>query len=83
MELIIKISDKVYNRIKSDNGHGYCALRDQDERVIVDAICNGIRLAKGHGNIIDVDTIKCIVGWHIYASLILGADRENSNETDN
>ena len=53
MELVIKIPDKVYNRIKSDNGHGYCTLRDQDERVIVNAVCNSIRLDKGHGDLID------------------------------
>ena len=53
MELVIKIPDKVYNRIKSDNGNGYCTLRDQDERVIVNAVCNSIRLAKGHGDLID------------------------------
>lgn len=83
MELVIKIPDKVYNRIKSDNGHGYCTLRSQDEHVIVNAVCNSIRLDKGHGNIVDVDTIKYIAGWHIDAPIIVAADKENNNGTDN
>ena len=81
MELIIKISDKVYNRIKSDNGHGYCTLRDQDERIIVNAVCNSIRLDKGHGNIVDANYIKGIAGLDIDGwtciPVIVGADEEN------
>lgn len=38
MLLTIKLPDKTYNRIKSDNGHGYCSLRDNDERIVVEAI---------------------------------------------
>lgn len=87
MELIIKIPDKVYHRIKSDNGHGYCTLRDQDERVIVNAICNSIRLASGHGKIVDANYIKGIAGLDIDGwaciPVIVAADKENDNETDN
>lgn len=38
MKRIIELPDKMYNRIKSDNGHGYCSLRDGDERIVVEAI---------------------------------------------
>ena len=64
MELVIKIPDKVYNRIKSDNGHGYCTLRDQDERVIVNAVCSSICLPEDHGRLIDADDLKDkMIGW--------------------
>ena len=41
MKIVIEIPEKTYKRIKSDNGHGYCSLRDDDERTIVSAICEG------------------------------------------
>ena len=40
MRIVIDLSDKTYYRIKSDNGHGYCSLRDEDMREVVTAICN-------------------------------------------
>jgi len=87
MELIIKIPDKVYHRIKSDNGHGYCTLRNQDEPVIVNAICNSIRLANGHGKIVDANYIKGIAGLDIDGwtciPVIVAADREDNNGTNN
>lgn len=82
MELMIKIPDKVYNRIKSDNGHGYCTLRDQDEHVIVNAICNSIRLAKGHGDLVDRDKLQ-VCGGVIYPPAVIPADKESDNEIDN
>lgn len=87
MELIIKIPDKVYHRIKSDNGHGYCTLRDQDERVIVNAICSSILLAKGHGNIVDANYIKGIAGLDIDGwaciPVIVSADKETNGVSNN
>ena len=41
MKIVIDISEKSYSRIKSDNGHCYCSLRDDDEKIVVTAICGG------------------------------------------
>lgn len=40
MQIVIDIPEKVNNRIRSYLGHGYC-IRDEDVKVIAEAIYNG------------------------------------------
>ena len=38
VKLLLEIQDKTYQRIKSDNGHGYHTLRDDDMHEVVNGI---------------------------------------------
>ena len=52
MELLIKIPDEMYAQIIDENGIDTMLIPYKD------IIKNGIPLPKGHGNIIDVNSIK-------------------------
>lgn len=57
IELVIKISEKLYEDIKKHGLCGYCS----DREIVSEAIANGMPLPKGHGRIVDMDeAIKCI-----------------------
>lgn len=49
-EIVIKISDDMYQAIKDD---AYCGIL----RPMLSAIRNGIVLPKGHGRLIDADAV--------------------------
>ena len=51
IELVIKISKKLYEDIKKHGLCGYCS----DREIVSEAIANGTPLPKGHGRLIDAD----------------------------
>lgn len=42
MQIVIDIPRKTYEHIRSDYGHGYRGLYDDDRVLIIEAIYNGI-----------------------------------------
>ena len=96
MKLIIDIPDKEYNQIKEweDNITGY-----QTSLVLYHAVRNGIQLPKGHGRLVDenhvitelvyrknllADNVKCGQITEIFNNaVVIDADKESNNETDN
>lgn len=56
IELVIKIPEEKYNMIKNKM---YCGIYDV---AVYKAIANGTLLTKGHGNIVDIETL-CDMFW--------------------
>lgn len=56
MELLINIPEEVYRYAKKYNVSSMLALREMG--ICMNAIANGTPLPEGHGNIIDVNSIK-------------------------
>lgn len=56
IELVIKIPEEVYERF----GYEYreeAAISMRTNDMILNAFCNGILLPKGHGDIVDIETL--------------------------
>ena len=53
IELVIKIPEEVYKQFKEDQKQKYVSAM-----ISTDIIANGIPLPKGHGRLIDVDTLE-------------------------
>lgn len=96
MKLIIEIPDEEYDRIKEweDNITGY-----QTSLMLYRAVRTGISLPKGHGRLVDenhviaelvyrknllADNVKCGQVTEIFNNaVVVDADTESNNETDN
>lgn len=68
MELIIKISDKMFDTFKK---HGIMAFDNLDEYnkdILADIIANGTPLPKGHGDLVDRDKLSSIYRQMSYCS---------------
>ena len=64
IELVINISEKLYEDIKKHGLCGYCS----DREIVSEAIASGMPLPKGHGRILDekdiLDTKNNDGGWY-------------------
>ena len=57
MQIIIDLPEKTIAHIRSDYGHGkgYYPLREEDKKIVNDAIYYGTPLPEKHGRLIDAD----------------------------
>lgn len=60
MQIVIDISDEIYNIVKKRN------LRFDEIYEIEESIRNGTPLPKGHGRLIDADYLKDVILLHSY-----------------
>ena len=93
MKLLIDIPDEVYASAK--NGE----LNEIQSMYICGSVCNGIPLPKGHGRLVDenyviaelvyrknllADNVKCGQVTEIFnQAVVIDADKESNNETNN
>ena len=91
MQIVIDISDSIYNYIHNE----HIAMRVCDSHKVAQAIANGKVLPEGHGRIADMDeAIKCIkdcegddaiwaislIEWACGKRTIIEADKAESEE---
>lgn len=64
IELVVKVPQKTINRIRSVYGHDKCyGLSDEDRKTVVEAIVNGTLLPKGHGDLVDLNSLDGL--WNL------------------
>ena len=59
MKMVIELPEKTIAHIRSEYGHGkgFYPLNEEDKKIVNDAIYFGTPLPKGHGRLIDADSM--------------------------